>query len=166
MAHSKAFTLIELLIVIAIIGILSSVVVVSMGNTRAKARDARRMSDMRQILLALELYYDSYGKYPGPTSSYGESESPSCGGWDTSTVDNDKDGKPFIEPLIDTGLMGNVPTDPIGGGTCSGYTYRYYRYSAGSGGCDSSRGAFFVLGVNDMETSSNPYPKKSWLEVP
>ena len=53
----KGFTLIELLVVIAIIGILSSTILVSLGGARAKARDARRQSDIRQISLAMELDY-------------------------------------------------------------------------------------------------------------
>lgn len=164
-SDKKGFTLIELLVVIAIIGVLSGMVLVSMSGARAKARDSRRLTDMRQIVLALQMYHVMYERYPGSTSSYGESEG-ACGGWDTSTVDNDSDGKSFIEPLVDEEIMGKVPGDPVGTGTCGGYTYRYYRYGAGSSGCDAARGAFFVLGVVDMETSGRPHPASPGWSCP
>lgn len=63
--NKKGFTLIELLVVIAIIGILSSVVLASLNSARQKSRDARRVTDIKQLQLALELYYDSNSsKYP------------------------------------------------------------------------------------------------------
>lgn len=60
---SKGFTLIELLVVIAIIGILASVVLASMNRARQQARDARRVSDIKQLQLALELYFDTNREY-------------------------------------------------------------------------------------------------------
>jgi prepilin-type N-terminal cleavage/methylation domain-containing protein len=62
----KGFTLIEILIVVAIIGILASVVLVGLGPVQRRGRDARRISDLRQIQTALELYYNINGSYPAP----------------------------------------------------------------------------------------------------
>ncbi len=64
----RGFTLIELLVVIAIIGILSSIVLASLNTARQKSRDARRLADVKQIQLALELYFDSNSTYPSSTT--------------------------------------------------------------------------------------------------
>lgn len=64
MNNKKGFTLIELLVVIAIIGLLSTLAVVALNNARAKSRDARRVSDIKQIQTALELYLNDASEYP------------------------------------------------------------------------------------------------------
>ncbi|MDP3769823.1 MAG: type II secretion system protein [Candidatus Sungbacteria bacterium] len=63
---TSGFTLIELLVVIAIIGVLASVVLASLNTARRKSRDARRIADIKQIQLALELFFDGAGlrNYP------------------------------------------------------------------------------------------------------
>jgi prepilin-type N-terminal cleavage/methylation domain-containing protein len=74
----KGFTLIELLVVVAIIGLLATLSIVALNNARARARDARRVADVKQIQTALELYYNDMGSYPSSvvpgnsvTSTYG-----------------------------------------------------------------------------------------------
>lgn len=76
MRKQKGFTLIELLVVIAIIGLLSTLAVVALNNARMKSRDAKRVSDIKQIQTALELYYNDANSYPanitgGSSISYG-----------------------------------------------------------------------------------------------
>jgi len=69
MRKNKGFTLIELLVVIAIIGLLSSIVLASLNSARKKSRDARRVADIKQLQVALEMYFDANnGSYPPGTS--------------------------------------------------------------------------------------------------
>ncbi|MFC1612877.1 type II secretion system protein [Patescibacteria group bacterium] len=150
---NKGFTLIELLVVIAVIGLLSSIAFVSLDNARVKARDARRLADMRQIITALELYYDENINYPQENSSNGS--------WEHSY----EDGGDFIDSLKDDGYMSAVPVDPINT-SGSGQYYSYYVYNAGSYGCDSSNGEFYVLGVRDMEGSGRPHPSSPGWSCP
>ena len=62
--NQKGFTLIEILIAMAIVAILSAGVLVGLNPVRAKARDARRISDLRQVQTGLELYFSKSGQYP------------------------------------------------------------------------------------------------------
>jgi len=91
----KAFTLIELLVVIAIIGILASMVLVGLNGTRAKARDAQRKSDLRQLKAALELYYSDQNP-----NHYLESTT-------ATAADSAVTG-------LDSNYIKKVPTDPSG----------------------------------------------------
>lgn len=61
------FTLIELLVVVSIIGMLSSIVLVSLKNARDKGTVAAQIATVRQVATALELYYDDFKEYPHVT---------------------------------------------------------------------------------------------------
>ncbi|MFA6077583.1 MAG: type II secretion system protein [Candidatus Paceibacterota bacterium] len=139
-SEGRGFTLIELLVVIAIIGILSSVVLASLNTARGKARDAKRLSEMRQMQIALDLYYDNFGSYP-------DSDNAGCGGWDSSGNGT------FITALVSNNFLSAHLIDPTTNDSCGNYAY--YRYPAGYTGCTQS---FYVLGVRNMESSGNPHP--------
>ncbi|RME58130.1 prepilin-type N-terminal cleavage/methylation domain-containing protein [Candidatus Parcubacteria bacterium] len=62
--YRKGFTLIEMLVVIAIIAILAGAVLVGLGGARRSGADARRVSDLQHVRTALELYYNRYQGYP------------------------------------------------------------------------------------------------------
>src|SRR5574344_86535 len=64
----QGFTLIELLVVIVIIGILATLATVALSSARGKARDARRISDIKQMQTALELYFNDNQGYPATSA--------------------------------------------------------------------------------------------------
>jgi prepilin-type N-terminal cleavage/methylation domain-containing protein len=66
--YKSGFTLVELLVVMAIIGILSVVTLANFSTSQAKGRDAQRKSDLKQISIALEAYYADHGAYPVGTA--------------------------------------------------------------------------------------------------
>lgn len=68
--QKKGFTLIELVVVMAIIAVLAAAGLSSFTSTQKKGRDARRKSDLTQVSRALEFYYNDQGEYP--TSSGGQ----------------------------------------------------------------------------------------------
>jgi len=61
---NRGFTLIELLVVIFIIGLLASIVIVSVSAARGRARDSRRIADIDSIRKTVEMYNDQIGAYP------------------------------------------------------------------------------------------------------
>ncbi len=127
---NKGFTLIELLVVVAIIGILSSVVLASLNTARSKARNAKRALDVKNIVTALNMYYNEYGCLPTTTlttcSGSGSYTEGNAGGWDYSSQGG------FLTFLKNSAIMKDVPVDPTnnmsGDGTSNNYSYRYYCY--------------------------------------
>lgn len=110
--NKKGFTLIELLIVVAIIGLLSTLAVVALGSARVKARDSKRLADLKQLQTAFELYYTDQNAYPtGAGISLG----------DTDHACLNSSG--FAQAGCTNAYMGVVPKDPQGG---------YYTYTMAS----------------------------------
>ncbi|MFA4996086.1 MAG: type II secretion system protein [Patescibacteria group bacterium] len=108
---SKAFTLVELLIVMAIIGVLAAIVVVNLTRSQKISRDARRVADLDTINTALMLHYDSKKKVI--TSACDNN---------TYTV-NDLNLNHF---LVDEGYLPSMPKDPKY--PTSGNYYEQYLY--------------------------------------
>jgi type II secretory pathway pseudopilin PulG len=129
-------------VVISIIGVLSSVVLASLNSARAKARNAKRMSEIHVVELALDQYaLDNDGTYP--TSDYD-----GCGGWDVGNA-----SYPFLNGKM-PGILNTAPRDMTKTGNCDGYFY--YRYDAGYAGCPVSWGAFYILGTHLEPNNTNP----------
>ncbi len=119
MKNKKGFTLIELLVVIAIIGLLATLSIVALNNARSRARDARRVADIRQIQTALELYYNDFNYYPNTNKittpvEVGE-------GMEANVLSGDIFGDSFI-------IMSPIPSAPTpADGDCD-ETSNFYKY--------------------------------------
>lgn len=125
----KGFTLIELLVVIAIIGILSTLAVVALGGARTKARDSKRVADIKQIATALELYYSDNGNYPSIITP----------------------GNSIVSPDGNTTYMSTIPSNPEPRND-SGCGNNNYTYSSTPDNTNYSLN--FCLGSSVASTSS------------
>ena len=141
-AKRMGFTLVELLVVIAIIGLLSSIVVASLNSARAKARDARRIADLKEIQKAIEFYYDSNNQYPQPAQGWGNwsGHCPSYGNRDD-----------YILGLVPTYIPA-LPRDPRYDDGSQCYLYR----SDGNNYMLITHGTMETLAGGDPSASGNP----------
>jgi general secretion pathway protein G len=146
------FTIVELLIVIVVIGILAAIVIVAYTGVQGRARDSQRLSDMKTIMKALEIYKLNNGVYPSPN------QTPNGGGWEVST--NGTTATNFLSALVSNNGVSKIPVDPTNTGnpanlnpgwSVNEYEYFYYLYPAGTNSCDPTRGQFYVLGVTRMD---------------
>jgi len=124
----NGFTLVELLVAVGIIGLLASISMVSFNGIRGKARDAKRISDIKEVQNALEIYYSSTGYYPSAiaTAAAGLGTAnvamlcDTALGFDTEANCNGK-----------TVYMSRVNENPTPNGTA-------YKYTPAAAGCDNA----------------------------
>ncbi len=111
LSTKSGFTLIELLVVIAIIGILATLTILSLNSAKQKARDATRLSDIRQMQTALELYYNDAGGYPTQITP----------------------GQSLVSPTSGVTYMTIIPSNPRpwNDGSCANSDFTYSTSTAG-----------------------------------
>lgn len=153
-SSTMGFTLIELLVVIAIIGLLSSVVFASLNSARSKARDAKRIADFQQIRTALELFYDTHGRYPS---------SPGAPTWDqhwdyfAQCLETASDASCGFGLSSRPVFMSEVPQDPQdspSGFSDADPTY-YYAWPSGCGTGQSYRLAVRLENANNQSLAGD-----------
>lgn len=122
---SKGFSLIELLIVIAIIGVLVTLIGGNIISGLAKARDTQRKNDLKQLKTALELYHGNNGTFPSTRGAWYTSEQN-----DHSLVSyNNGNYIPGLAPRY----INQLPRDPKGDNSpiCNGWKRAYLYRSDG-----------------------------------
>ena len=107
MKQSKGFTLIEVLVVVAIIGILASILLVGLGTVRSKGQDAKRIADMSTMRNGLEIFASKYGGYPGLVSTTFVYTLGAPSGWNGG-------GPTALETVLQNANIGinKIPSDP------------------------------------------------------
>lgn len=138
MKTRKAFNLVELMYIVAIIGILASLSIVLITNTQKKARDGKRFSDMNTMIAALKNYKLEKGSYPD-----------SAGEW----IKIDQGSSTSLSTALKR-YQGSLPADPKND---SNYYYAYNGYSSGCG----LDGPFAVLVFKKAEASNNKNKEKA-----
>ena len=141
----KAFTLIEILVVVAIIGVLATIIFISLDKAQARSRDSRRAADLDGLQVAMRLYALDKGQLPLNRANTKDGSTAWC-----------RPGRSYIgvtyrfpgiclDELTIGGYLDKMPTDPKNSGT---QVYSYYNYTK------------YAMVATDMEapTRYGPFP--------
>ncbi len=120
MFAQSGFSLLEIVTVVAIIGILAAAGISSYQELRERSRDAQRAAALKQLQIAIENYKDTYGEYPdGCASGSSWSGNVRAGSFKCTNANED-----FILGLVPE-FMPALPRDPLYNSAPSNYGYLY-----------------------------------------
>lgn len=145
----KGFTLIEILVVISIIGMLSLIIFASFDESRKKARDTTRISDIQQLGAALHLYGATYGHYPSSSdgactgaSSFGPS---GC-----------------LQVLVTSGIYDALPKDLTNTGS---QIYQYDNTCVTPSGSSNNRYRAWTIGEREQNATASGWTDSKTIGV-
>lgn len=137
--YKKGFSLIELLISISIIGIITTIVLSSVSNSRARAYDSKVKQQLTSFRTAAEIYLSMNGRYNAPEAEGTEINTCNTGMFNNVEYQNGSPGLYIAE--------GNIPdfTDVYCGANDTAYAVKATLYSNNQYWCVDSKGASMLL---------------------
>ncbi len=144
-SERKGFTILELLIVVAIIGIIIAIVMVALSDARKKGLDSGRKAQIQEYIKVIELYYGDVGVYPnddgGPQFNLGGGPVNTLIGTDylSRVSDNIADFKYCVSANGKSFVIAVDTDDDFGG---SDYCHVTRGVETSGYGCDYTGGAF------------------------
>lgn len=156
---TRGFTLIEIMVAITIMAILATVGMTTYNQSQLRARDAKRKQDLRAVATALELFYQTYKRFPCSGNGWVNS---SLGSWITDLQDATYCAAGTGTTLAPR-FISQVPKDPLSN-TGSGYQANTFGYGYNSnptnpyGTCSGT--GYYILAAqlenpNDSESIRN-----------
>jgi len=153
----EGFTIIELLIVIAIIAILAGLVLNNFQGAQAKARDTQRVTDINNVHSKLEEFYNDNNAYPQTFSAA------TFAGIDAQSL-VDPDGTAIV---INAAVADEAAADAVANPTTSGGEYRYIAFPTGCTATPANCTGYVMKTFVERPTSTTPNPyRKEGLNNP
>ncbi len=144
---NSGFTLMELLVVIAVIGLLASLIIVANNNARVRARDTIKLRELKAIQTAIDLYFDANGFYPmGNDPNVRQANTNNPGTWN------------HLATLLSPYMVLPTPENPL-------YSYSYY-HDFPAGICTWDHSKSWANGPKVFRVGKDGYMLEAWLEEP